>query len=177
MALMEYDLVFIHRKGKYNAIADALSRLPSEMALQSVDSQADDSMTPLLVCMTRRGRKRGRAASLRDNLPDDSVASLESRELEEWKNAQREDVLCSQVLKYLQLGEWPDNDKDRGWIASQGHEFVIQQGLVCRVILVKEGRTTSATTRIVVPKSEVTKLVMGLHTAIAEGGQRESIRG
>ena len=32
MTLMEYDLTFVHRKGSYNVVADALSRLKRRMS-------------------------------------------------------------------------------------------------------------------------------------------------
>ena len=179
MTLMEYDLTIVHRKGKYNAVADALSRLPSSLTSTVIDAPTEDTMTPLLVCMTRRGRTKrgaGQATTKTYDYQDNAVAKLDSRELDQWKRAQKDDLLCSQVLKYLRDGQWPDGDTDQGWIWSHGHEFVVQQGIVCRVILVKEGRRTSATTKIVVPKAEVTKLVMDSHTAIAEGGHQSTPR-
>ncbi len=173
MTLMDYDLEFVHRKGKYNAIADALSRLPSTAAPPTIDSTTDDSLTPHTVYATRRSKSRRRNAR---GLPEDAVSGLESRELETWKAAQRDDDLCAQVMDYLRDGKLPDTDKDQGWIRSQGHEFVIQQGIVCRVILSKQGRTTQVSTKIVVPKSAVATLVMDVHTAVAEGGHQGTAR-
>ena len=176
MTLMDYNLQFIHRKGKYNTVADALSRLHSKSALPSIDVPTEESLTPLMVFTTRRSRRGGQNATQGRDIPEDAVTCLDSKEQEEWKRAQRDDNLCSIVTKYLRDGVLPTNDNDQGWVTLHGHEFVIQQGIVCRVLMVKQGRTTTLTTKIVVPKSKVTELVMGVHTSVAEGGHQGAAR-
>jgi hypothetical protein len=178
MTLMEYDLHIIHRKGKYNAIADALSRLPTEHPPNLIDLTTEDTLTPISIFAARKRRRRTRQgpASEEREEPEVVAETMDREELEGWRQAQKEDKLCSQVIKYLGEGLLPEKDSDQGWVRSHGHEFVIQQGLVCKVVMTRTGRFTTASTKIVVPAPEVTKLVMSHHETIGEGAHQGTRR-
>lgn len=101
MALMDYDLTFIHRPGKGNAIADALSRLRGretgvdpEVVAQSID--------PVVVNSVRSTN------SLKARLKTHGMNDIDTNT---WTKAQRTDPTWSSMIKFLEDDELPQDER------------------------------------------------------------------
>ena len=103
LALQELDLTILHRSGKRNANADALSRFP-------LPDTVDDNPTCGLVAAMTPGSER-------DDLPA----------------LQRADEGLATVIKYLETGVLPEDQKVGRQIALTSSLYTLQDGVLYRV--------------------------------------------
>ncbi len=159
MALMDYDLTFIHRPGKGNAIADALSRLRGretdvdpEVVAQSID--------PVVVNSVRSTN------SLKARLKAHGM----SGDTNTWTKAQRTDTTWGSMIKFLEEDELPQDDKQARWISIRSDEFIMSSGLLFRIKLTTKEGISDYEAKLVVPRTMIGHVISRFHDDKAEGG-------
>jgi len=160
MALMDYDLTFIHRPGKGNAIADALSRLRGretgvdpEVVAQSID--------PVVVNSVRSTN------SLKARLKTHGMNDIDTNT---WTKAQRTDPTWSSMIKFLEDDELPQDERLAKWISIRSDEFIMSSGLLFRVKLTTREGISDCETKLVVPRTLIGRVMSRFHDDKAEGG-------
>ena len=91
MTLMEYNLTYIHRKGVYNVVADALSRLKREIPDgQRKQNAEDEFVSPLWVGNV------GVESSSKVTKEKGKVTEVKT-----WIQQQRDDLTCRSMIDWL----------------------------------------------------------------------------
>ena len=131
MALQELDLTIVHRSGKHNTNADALSRCP-------LPDSTDHHQTEEVVAAITRATTRA------DN--EESISVL-----------QRQDEELVPVIKFLEDGVLPQEDKLARTVALTSSQYTVLDGVLYRV-------EADATLRLIPPQSLREKLMREVHT-------------
>ena len=145
MAIQELDLSIHYRPGKRNSNADALSRYPNSLEVPS--SHADQ---PLAVVAATN--------------PSWSVAKGGEPTLPE---LQREDPQLMEIIRYLQDGILPDDDKEARELALTKSQYELVDGVLYHV-------ENDKTLRIVPPTTHRKKLFDEVHSGLLSGHLREA---
>ena len=160
MALMDYDLTFIHRPGKGNAIADALSRIKSrEMGVDP--EEVAQSIDPVVV---------GTVRSVMTPKTKLKTHGLGGADMDTWKKAQRTDPSWGPMIKFLEDDELPQDEKQARWISVRSDEFTILNGLLVKVKLTTKDGASDSDTVLVVPRTMSGRVMNRFHDDKAEGG-------
>jgi hypothetical protein len=104
MALQELDLTIVHRSGKRNTNADALSRFP-------LPDATDDDLTRGVVAVIASG-----------DTDEDDLPTL-----------QRADEKLAAIIEYLETGRLPENEKVARQIALTSSLYTLQECVLYRV--------------------------------------------
>ena len=108
MALQEMDLTILHRSGKRNANADALSRSP-------LPDSVDHDPTGRLVAALSEGGREG------------------SGEEDDLSQQQRADEELAPIITYLETGVLPESERQGKRIALTSSLYTVQDGVLYRV--------------------------------------------
>ncbi len=168
MALMDYDLTFVHRPGKANVIADALSRLKSRELNPEDPETRSDLLEPIFV-----GRIRAKV-NPKTVMHNDGV--VEGDALDEWRKAQRTDPTWKHMVSFLETEIIPGDDACARWISVRSDEFVMLNNLLCKVKVVKERGVLTSKVQVVVPRVMMGRILSRFHEDMAEGGHMGSAR-
>jgi len=168
MALMDYDLTFVHRPGKANVIADALSRLKNRDINPEDPEAKAEALEPMFV-----GRIR---AKMNPKIIMNSDGVVEDGALDEWRKAQRTDRTWKHMIAFLEEDIVPGNDADARWISVRSDEFVVLNNLLCKVKVIKEGGVHTSKVQVVVPRLMMGRVLSRFHEDMAEGGHMGSAR-
>ena len=167
MQIQEYDLEFIHRKGKENAIADALSRmerLRTEQQQGTADrtvDRAELSEVPVFRVRARRKRKVP--------LWQPAIDDMQAPELDRWRRAQAAAQWVNDAIQFEKSKTIPDDvDRAKRVVAGEGL-FVFDGNLLRRVVVVRHGQRAHTETPLVVPDSLVLEVLQLTHNSMIHG--------
>ena len=135
MALQELDLVIVHRSGKHNANADALSRCPLPSATD--DHPTADVVAALVGTEVLPEGDRGTDA--------DEMAVL-----------QKEDEELQPIIEYLTSGDLPSDDRMARRIVLARSKYALLEGALYRV-------EDDSSLRVVVPQDQRRRLFEEAH--------------
>ncbi len=159
MALMDYDLTFVHRKGKDNVVADALSRLKSTRE-ENVD-ETGEGMIPITV----------------HNITENTIDKIkDGKSSKEWLRAQEKDKNYGAMIRWLKGQRYPKDEDMLKWVVAQEDKYVLQDGLLKYIDITQEGRSKVANTLTVVPPNEVQQLVARYHESPSLGAHQGTRR-
>ena len=146
LLLAEFDLDILYRPGNQNAHADALSRSPVSLqteTIQQVSRAPDDSCEPA----------REDQEDTPSNTLNGTIGSL-----------QREDPELLPLLRYLESGELPTDEKLAKRLVLRGPQFSLVNG-VLYFIDARLGHRQ----RLVVPKAHQQTLMEEIHSGACSG--------
>ena len=145
MAIQELDLSIHYRPGKKNSNADALSRYPNSLEVPS--SHADQPLAVVAATNPSWSEAKGGEPTL--------------------PKLQREDPQLMEIIRYLQDGILPDNDKEARELALTKSQYELVDGVLYHV-------ENDKTLRIVPPTTHRKKLFDEVHSGILSGHLREA---
>ncbi|MFO0002854.1 MAG: Ty3/Gypsy family RNase HI domain-containing protein, partial [bacterium] len=132
MAIMEYDLTFVHRKGAENRIADALSRLTREFREGQDKDLNNDGPSPIFVNLVTNIQNASDVASLKQagskEIPEPN--DVEHLEKYSWELAQSEDATIGAMKRWLVEDIKPSEKALAKWVESKEDQFVMFDGLL-----------------------------------------------
>lgn len=164
IALQGYNFKIEFKSGKINANADALSRrpYPPHTVVQDTDEEhifahISDNIKPV---------------DLNVIMEDDLVSPSEDETtLREIADQQRQCQDIAPMIRYLELGELPENDKEARTIVIESTEYAIDNGLLYHYFQPRSrGKSHSFINQLVVPKSVRQRILNGFHEESSHPG-------
>ena len=141
MAIQELNLNILHRSGRTNANADALSRCP--LPLQNSDTMSSPNEGVLAVVTT--------GETTEEENEGQCLASL-----------QRQDDGLSKLISYLEMGELPEDDNLAKTFALTQSQYHIQDGVLYHI-------QPDCTLRIIPPEVSREELFQKVHNGVFGG--------
>jgi len=167
MSLMDYDLTFIHRKGKDNIVADALSRLKRKGEVTDEPEEDKDVEGDVVVI---------NAVALEGDVTQAALDETFNKEIKEWRSCQEEEEQYGAMIKWLEDGIRPHDEDTWEWISMHEDRYVIQDGLLKYVEVVSRGKSCTVNTMVVVPRSKVFGLIAKCHESPLIGAHQGTKR-
>jgi len=125
MALMDYDLTFVHRPGKGNAIADALSRLEGRDSAIDPERVAEEINPVVVGVITTK-------VNPKTTLKEHGFATEENG-TNGWKQTQRTDPIWKLMIQFLEENKLPESDTMARWVTIRADDFAMLHGILCRI--------------------------------------------
>jgi len=178
MAIMEYDLTFVHRKGAENRIADALSRLTREFREGQDKALNDDGPSPIFVNLVTNIQNSSDVASLKKAGIKETSEPNEVEHLEKcnWEIAQSEDANIGAMKRWLVEDIKPSDKALAKWVESKEDQFVMFDGLLNFVEIIPDKIEQTSRLRLAVPQTKRHEIMRRFHASKAEGGHFGELR-
>ena len=166
LLLQQYDFDVKYKKGKCNLNVDALSRICYPMNSDMADEDNENIVAPIDNDANQLDLNLVTDSDLAEPVEVDEDASLRDMATEQSKCLE-----CNPIIRYLELGELPKDDREARKLVIESSEFAVNEGVLYHYYQPRsKGSHRSYINQLVVPLSMRQSILNGYHEECSHPG-------